>query len=110
MSAHPTHGLKPGTVVSGGGLAVILRDATEDELNVDETNVYVVLDLLGPDAGTVKGWGAFCTPVGYIDPAELESYLCGGADRIGYSTRIDEVDRSKVEELLDELKMRVAGL
>ena len=85
--------------MSGGGLAVILRDATQEELNVDGSNHYVVLDLLGPDAGTVKGWGLYCTPVGHIDTAELESYLCGGADRIGYSTRGEDTIRDLVEEL-----------
>jgi hypothetical protein len=95
--------------VSGGGLAVILRDATEDELNADGSNVYVVLDLLGPGAGTVKGWGALCTPVGHIDRAEIEGYLCGGADRIGYTTRRDENEIEKAVELLKEATWRLEG-
>jgi hypothetical protein len=82
-------------------MAVILRHATQEELNVDGTNVYVVLDLIGPDAGKVKGWGAYCTPVGHIDRSELETYLCGGADRIGYNTRRDATDLERGLELID---------
>lgn len=109
MNNTPTYDLKPGTVVSGGGLAIILRETSEDEKNVDGTNHYVVLDILGPEAGIVKGWGLFCKPVGFVDPAEIESYLCGGADRIGYSTRADDSDIEKAVELLKEATWRLEG-